>query len=56
MAADIRKLMTALGYDRAGVIGHDRGARVGLRLAKDHRDFVERPAVLDNVPTRAISR
>jgi pimeloyl-ACP methyl ester carboxylesterase len=23
-AADIRKLMTALGYDRAAVIGHDR--------------------------------
>jgi pimeloyl-ACP methyl ester carboxylesterase len=33
---------------------HDRGARVALRLAKDHRDFVERLAVLDNVPTRVI--
>ncbi|HZE15698.1 MAG TPA: alpha/beta fold hydrolase [Mycobacterium sp.] len=54
MATDIRELMTALGYDRTAVIGHDRGARVGLRLAKDHRDFVERLAVLDNVPTRVI--
>ena len=54
MAADIREPMATLGYDRAAVIGHDRGARVGLRLAKDHPDFVERLAVLDNIPTRVI--
>jgi pimeloyl-ACP methyl ester carboxylesterase len=54
MAADIRALMAGLGYDRAAIVGHDRGARVGLRLAKDHPDFVERLAVLDNVPTRVV--
>jgi haloacetate dehalogenase len=54
MAADIRALMAALGHDRAAVIGHDRGARVALRLAKDHPDFVERLAVLDNIPTRVL--
>lgn len=54
MAADIRELMATLGCDRAAVAGHDRGARVGLRPAKDHRDFVERLAVFDNVPTRVL--
>jgi pimeloyl-ACP methyl ester carboxylesterase len=54
MAADIRALMAALGHDRAAVIGHDRGARVALRLAKDYPDFVERLAVLDNIPTRVL--
>lgn len=54
MARDIRALMSTLGIERAPVIGHDRGARVGLRLAKDHPDAVERFAALDNIPTRII--
>jgi pimeloyl-ACP methyl ester carboxylesterase len=50
MAADIRALADRLGHDRIAVVGHDRGARVTLRLAKDHPDLVRRLAVLDNVP------
>lgn len=51
MANDIRQLSTALGYDRVAVVGHDRGARVALRLAKDHRDFVDRLAVTNGRTT-----
>lgn len=51
MAADQVTLMTALGHERFGVIGHDRGGRVAHRLALDHRDRVVAIAVLDIVPT-----
>jgi haloacetate dehalogenase len=54
MARDILELMHALGIERASVIGHDRGARVGLRLAKDYPEAVSRFAALDNIPTRTI--
>jgi len=54
MANDIRVLMTALGIERAPIIGHNRDARVGLRFAKDHPDATDRFAALDNVPTRVI--
>ena len=46
--------MASLGIERAAIIGHDRGARVGLRLAKDHPDVVARFAALDNIPTRVL--
>lgn len=54
MANDIRALMSQLGIERAAIIGHDRGARVGLRLAKDHPEVVARFAALDNIPTRSL--
>ena len=54
MATDIRELMRHLGHDRAALVGHDRGARVATRFAKDHRDAIDRLAVLDNIPTRVI--
>ncbi len=54
MAADQVAVMAALGADRFAVLGHDRGARVGHRMALDHRDRVERLAVLDIVPTLAV--
>jgi haloacetate dehalogenase len=54
MAADIRALMQALGIDRAPVIGHDRGARVATRFAKDHPGAITHLGVFDNVPTRVI--
>ena len=38
MARDIRELMVCLGIERAAIIGHDRGARVGLHFAKDIPD------------------
>jgi haloacetate dehalogenase len=52
MARDQMLVMRALGFDRFSVIGHDRGGRVGHRLALDHPEAVERLAVLDIVPTR----
>jgi haloacetate dehalogenase len=54
MANDIRALMSNLGIERAAIVTHDRGARVGLRLAKDHPDAVAHFAALDNIPTRLL--
>ena len=54
MAADQLEVMHSLGFDRFAVVGHDRGARVALRMALDHSDAVSRLGVLDIVPTRTI--
>jgi len=51
MALDMTEVMTALGYDRFDVVGHDRGGRVTYRLALDHPARVRRAAVLDIIPT-----
>jgi haloacetate dehalogenase len=51
MAQDMVVVMEHLGFSRFSVAGHDRGARVGYRLALDHPGRVERLAVLDIVPT-----
>ena len=51
MANDQVGIMDALGFERFAVIGHDRGGRVGHRLALDYPDRVDRLAVLDIVPT-----
>jgi len=51
MAADQVEIMSVLGFDRFAVVGHDRGGRVGHRMALDHPEHVERLAVLDIVPT-----
>lgn len=55
MAADVKALMEHLGVERAAVVGHDRGARVATRFAKDHPGAISRLAVLDNIPTREIA-
>lgn len=54
MAADQVGLMRALGFPRFRLVGHDRGARVSRRLAKDHPEAVEKLAILDIVPTAHI--
>jgi haloacetate dehalogenase len=54
MARDQVEVMRSLGFERFAVAGHDRGARVALRMALDHPDAVARLAVLDIVPTRTI--
>lgn len=54
MAEDIRQLVAHFGYDRIALVGHDRGARVATRFAKDHRKIVDRLAVFDNIPTRVV--
>ncbi|OED44585.1 alpha/beta hydrolase [Chromatiales bacterium (ex Bugula neritina AB1)] len=51
MAADCIEVMKALGHDQFSVVSHDRGARVGYRLALDHPNAVEKLVVLDIVPT-----
>jgi haloacetate dehalogenase len=51
MALDQVEVMRELGFDKFAVIGHDRGGRVGHRMALDHADRVTRLAVLDIVPT-----
>jgi haloacetate dehalogenase len=54
MARDHLEVMRALGHERFAVVGHDRGARVALRMALDHADAISRLAVLDIVPTETI--
>ena len=56
MALDQVEAMAALGFDRFAVAGHDRGGRVGYRMALDHPGSVERLAVLDIVPTGEVWR
>jgi haloacetate dehalogenase len=51
MALDMVEVMTALGFERFDVAGHDRGARVTYRLALDHPNRIRRAAVLDIIPT-----
>lgn len=51
MAADMVAVMRAFGYERFGVAGHDRGARVTHRLCLDFPDLVERASVMDIAPT-----
>ena len=54
MAQDQVGLMTALGFERFRVCGHDRGGRVAHRMALDHPERVERVAFLDIVPTQSL--
>jgi haloacetate dehalogenase len=54
MAADQVQVMESLGFLSFAVVGHDRGGRVGHRMALDHPDRVTRLAVLDIVPTRHV--
>jgi len=51
MALDQVEVMNHFGFGRFPVIGHDRGGRVGHRMALDHPDKVTHLAVLDIVPT-----
>ncbi|MFP3435569.1 alpha/beta hydrolase, partial [Paraburkholderia sp. SIMBA_061] len=40
-----------LGHERFAVVGHDRGARAGYRLALDHPQCVAAYASLTVIPT-----
>lgn len=51
MALDQIELMSHFGFEKFAVVGHDRGGRVGQRMALDHPDRVTKLAVLDIVPT-----
>lgn len=49
-ARDQVEVMRGLGFERFGVVGHDRGARCAYRLALDEPDAVTHLAVMDVVP------
>ena len=51
MAAELVQVMAGLGHERYAVVGHDRGARVGYRMALDRPGVVDRLAVLNVIPT-----
>jgi haloacetate dehalogenase len=50
MAGDCAALMDRLGHRHYGVVGHDRGGLVALRLALDFPARVQRLAILDALP------
>src|SRR6266516_4014810 len=51
MAQDQVEVMNSLGFEKFVVVGHDRGGRVGHRMALDHPDSVQKLVILDIVPT-----
>jgi haloacetate dehalogenase len=51
IAAELVQVMARAGFERFSVVGHDRGGRVGYRMALDHPREVRRLAVLNIVPT-----
>lgn len=51
MANDLVSVMRQLGHARFAVLSHDRGGRVGYRMALDHPERVDRLATLDIVTT-----
>lgn len=51
VASALVELMGRLGHERFTVIGHDRGARAGYRLALDHPQCVAAYASLTVIPT-----
>ena len=54
LAADQVEVMESLGFTSFAVVGHDRGGRVGHRMALDRPERVTKLAVLDIVPTRHV--
>ncbi len=53
-ALDALAVMQHYGFERFGVLAHDRGARVAHRLAIDHPGAVDRLLLLDIAPTLAM--
>ncbi len=51
MARDVVEVAQALGFERFGLVGHDRGALVGVRTGLDHPDAVDYLGILDVLPT-----
>ncbi|MBY4214447.1 alpha/beta hydrolase [Rhodococcus fascians] len=51
MARDVVRVTESLGFERFGLVGHDRGALVGVRAALDHPSTVQYLGILDVLPT-----
>ncbi|MBV9567745.1 MAG: alpha/beta fold hydrolase, partial [Hyphomicrobiales bacterium] len=56
LAIDVVEAMEHFGYSRFAFAGHDRGARIGYRLALDHPGRIESLALLDILPTFQVWR
>lgn len=54
MGQDAVAIMQELGHARFALVGHDRGARAGYRLALDQPGRIERLALLDILPTVSV--
>ncbi|THU89771.1 alpha/beta-hydrolase [Dendrothele bispora CBS 962.96] len=56
IASDIVSLINALfgSQQKFVVAGHDRGARIAYRLAKDHRDRVLGTCIMEIIPTKVV--
>ena len=50
MAQDGVDVMAHFGFNKFRVVGHDRGGRVGHRMARDHADKVTKLITIDIVP------
>lgn len=50
MADDVVRVMEALGHVQFALVGHDRGARAGLRLALDHPGRLTKLALVNIAP------
>jgi len=51
VGAAIHAFMKTMGHERYSIVGHDRGARVGYRMALDYPDAVRSLTSLAVVPT-----
>src|SRR5699024_11861732 len=51
MGADVVAIAKELGEESFALIGHDRGALVGVRTALDHPETVTHLGILDVLPT-----
>jgi pimeloyl-ACP methyl ester carboxylesterase len=51
MARDIVNVVRDIGMERFSLIGHDRGALVGVRAALDHPEKITHLGILDVLPT-----
>lgn len=51
MGDDVVAVAGALGHHLFGLVGHDRGALVGVRAALDHPEAVQYLGILDVLPT-----
>lgn len=54
MGEDAFDVMDAFGFKQFDLAGHDRGARVGFRMALDHPERVKRFCALDIIPTHRL--
>ena len=53
-ATDQVRMMRTLGFDKFQLVGHDRGGRVGHRMALDFPEVVQKLVVMDIAPTYAM--